>query len=100
MNLISTLVGLVSGIGASASYFVTGVDGAITWWQYLLITLVPTTLGFIFDLTIKILKQKKIISEEDAKEILDEIKKDKENATKKKKMKVKEKNNGPLYFKR
>ena len=83
MNLISTLIGLVSGIGASAPYLVTGVDGAVTWWQYLLITLIPTTLGFIFDLTIRILKQRKIISEEDAKEILAEIKKDKENATKK-----------------
>ena len=83
MNLISTLIGLVSGIGASASYFVTGVDGAVTWWQYLLITLIPTTLGFIFDLTIRILKQRKIISEQEAKEILAEIKKHKENRTKK-----------------
>lgn len=71
MSFISTIIGLISGVGGAMIYD-AGVTG-LAWWQSLLIAIIPTIVGALLDLLVYILKAKKIISSEDADKLIERM---------------------------
>lgn len=64
------LIGILSGVGGSVMYANATIEG-LDWWQYMLITLVPTIIGIIGDFLIMFAKKKGVISEEDADKLIE-----------------------------
>lgn len=67
---MSTLIGLFSGLAGTIMYANSVIEG-VNWWQYLLITLIPTIIGILGDFAIMVAKQKGIISEDDADKLIE-----------------------------
>ena len=73
---MTALISMASGIACATIYYAQSneyITASLTWWQYLLIALIPTVIGFILDLVIDILKNKGIISEDDATELKSKV---------------------------
>ena len=78
------IIGIFSGVAGSVMYANATIEG-LDWWQYMLITLVPTLVGIIGDFLIMLAKKKGVINSEDADKLLERkhSKEDEVNATSK-----------------
>ena len=72
--MISTLLGLTSGIATTIIHTANATTGnALPWWESLLIAIIPAIVGGIFDIVIAVLRNKGYISDKDAEEITEDI---------------------------
>lgn len=78
---MSTLIGILSGVAGSIMYASNVIEG-VNWWQYLLITLVPTLVGILGDFAIMVAKKKGVINEEDADKLIERKHAKEDEATK------------------
>ena len=80
MSFISTIIALISGGATAITYANTYPDGA-TWWQVLLIAIVPGLVSNGVELFIFIAKKKGWLDKEDADSLI-ERKREKEDEQK------------------
>lgn len=75
------LIGIFSGLAGSVMYANATIEG-LDWWQYMLITLVPTIVGILGDFLIMLAKKKGIINSDDADKLLERKHAKEDEATK------------------
>lgn len=63
---MNTIIGLGCGLVAATAGNVGAFNGELNWWQWLIISLVPTIIGGTYDLIILILKKKGYLTTKDA----------------------------------
>ncbi len=74
--MIGTITGLLSGVCCTALYSLQTAEVtsmSLTWYQYLIISIVPTIIGLIGDIIVAVLKNKGAISAEDADKISERL---------------------------
>lgn len=69
MSIISILLSTLIGIGAG----LTGILAGMEWWQILIFLVVYTVIQLGGEILIKYLKNKNVITEEEAKELSDKL---------------------------
>lgn len=70
MTFISTIIGLLTGGAMAVTYGTTYPDGA-TWWQCLLIAIVPGLISNGIEFAIYLAKKKGWINSEDADKLIE-----------------------------
>lgn len=69
MTFISTIIGLISG-SASAMMYATAYPEGATWWQCMLIAIVPALVSNGIEFLIYLAKKKGLIDKEDADSLI------------------------------
>lgn len=72
--MTSAILGVASGVIMSAIH--SAEVTSLPWWQSLLIAIIPTIIGGIFDIVLNVLKNKGLLTKQDVEEIADKIEKD------------------------
>lgn len=88
MTFISTIIGLISG-GATAITYANAYPEGATWWQCLLIAIVPALISNGIEFLIYLAKKRNWIDKEDADKLIDR-KHQKEDEAKEQKEETKE----------
>lgn len=57
---MNTILGLGCGVIAGTLANVGAFNGELNWWQWLIVSLVPTIVGGVFDIVVLVLKKKDI----------------------------------------
>lgn len=79
---MNTILGLGCGVVAAAAGNAGAFNGELNWWQWMIVSLVPTIIGGVFDIIVLVLKKKGYLEKEDAAKLEEKYTKKEETAEK------------------